>query len=56
MKELKTEVIQLPALAQQKNWTDLFNLLYPKVSGVSLEEFVELKITAGTLTITRVVQ
>lgn len=55
MKQLKTEVIQLPQMGRATNWTELFNVLYPKLSSINLDEFVELKVTAGNIQITRVV-
>ena len=55
MKELRTETIQMPNLARQGTWQDLFMLLMPKVSGISLDDFVELRITAANLQIVRVV-
>ena len=56
MKQLKTEVIQMPNLARAGNWTELFNTLFPKVSGVPLEQFVELKVTSSNITITTLVE
>ena len=56
MKQLKTEVIQMPNLARIGNWTELFNALFPKVSGVDLQDFVKLEVTASNITITRLVE
>ena len=56
MKQLKKEVIQMPQIAKAGNWTDLFNVLFPKVSGVPLENFVELKVTPGNIEITTMVE
>ena len=56
MKQLKTEVIQMPQLAKAGNWTELFQVLFPKVSGVDLNNFVELKVTPGNIEITTTVE
>lgn len=56
MKQLKTENIQMPQLAKFSKWDEIFNALYPKISGVPLDDFVELKITAGSIQITRLVE
>ena len=56
MKQLKTETIQMPQLAKFSKWDEIFNALYPKISGIPLEDFVELKITAGNVQITRIVE
>ena len=56
MKQLKKEIIQMPQLAKFSKWDEIFNALYPKVSGVPLEDFVELRITAGNIEITRLVE
>ena len=56
MKQLKTEVIQMPNLANSGNWTELFNALFPKVSGVDMQDFVKLEVTASNITITRLVE
>ena len=56
MKQLKTEIIQMPQLAKAGNWTELFNVLFPKVSGIPLEDFVELKVTSGNISITTMVE
>lgn len=56
MKQLKTEKIQMPQIAKAGNWTDLFNALFPKVSGVHLENFVELKVTSTNIEITTMVE
>ena len=56
MKQLKTEKIQMPQISRVGNWTDLFNALFPKVSGVKLEDFVELKVTPNNIEITTLVE
>ena len=56
MKQLKTEVIQMPQLAKAGNWTELFNVLFPKVSGVDLQHFVKLEVTPSNVTITTLVE
>ena len=56
MKQLKTEKIQMPQIAKAGNWTELFNALFPKVSGVKLEDFVELKVTPSNIEITTLVE
>jgi len=56
MKQLKKEIIQLPQIAKAGNWTELFNALFPKVSGVDLANFVELKVTPGNIEITTLVE
>ena len=56
MKQLKIEKIQMPHIAKAGNWTELFNALFPKVSGVDLANFVELKVTPGNIEITTTVE
>ena len=56
MKQLKIEKIQMPQIAKAGNWTELFNALFPKVSGVDLANFVELKVTPGNIEITTTVE
>ena len=56
MKHLKTETIQMPNLANAGNMDELFKAIYPKVSGIEMKDFVELKVTAGNIQITRMVE
>jgi len=56
MKQLKTEVIQMPQLSKFSKWDEIFNELYKKVSSVELADFVELKVTAGNISITKLVE
>ena len=56
MKQLKIEKIQMPQISRAGNWTELFQALFPKVSGVDLANFVELKVTPGNIEITTLVE